>query len=48
MPFRELLATCTTRREVIVLFLALLELIKRGEAWAEQEAPFAEIVIVPA
>jgi len=48
MPFRELLEACSTRREVIVLFLALLELIKRGEAWAEQEAPFAEIVIVPA
>ncbi len=48
LPFRHLLAECRTRREVIVLFLALLELIKRGRVWAHQDSPFGEIVLVAA
>jgi len=48
LTFRRLLAECRTRREVIVLFLALLELIKRGEVWAHQDSPFGEIVLVAA
>ena len=48
LSFRGLLAACRTRREVIVLFLAVLELIKQGLLWAEQEAPFGEILLVEA
>jgi segregation and condensation protein A len=33
---------------IIVTFLALLEILKKGEARAEQESPFGEIWVVPA
>jgi segregation and condensation protein A len=46
LRFRPLLAACKTRTEVVVLFLAVLELIKAGRLWAEQERPFGEIELV--
>ena len=48
LRFRFLLAACQTRTEIIVLFLAVLELIKTGRLWAEQDRPFGEIVLVEA
>lgn len=46
LGFRPLLAVCETRTEVVVLFLAVLELIKIAGLWAEQEEAFGEIVLV--
>lgn len=43
--FRELLETAPTKTEVIVTFLAILELMKAGEIATEQDANFGEIVI---
>lgn len=46
LGFRPLLAACQTRTEIVVLFLAVLELIKSGRLWAEQDQPFGDIVLV--
>jgi segregation and condensation protein A len=46
LPFRPLLATCRTRTEIVVLFLAVLELIKGGSLWAEQEQAFGDIDLI--
>lgn len=43
LPFKPLLSACKTRTEIVVLFLAVLELIKDGHLWAEQESAFGEI-----
>lgn len=45
LRFRPLLEACKTRTEIVVLFLAVLELIKAGNLWAEQDAPFGDIVL---
>jgi len=45
LSFTHLLAQATTRTEIIVTFLALLQLIKRRKVIVEQEALFGEIVI---
>jgi len=47
ISFQQLLQSCQSRREVIVLFLAVLELLKQGRLWAYQSSPFAEILIAP-
>jgi segregation and condensation protein A len=46
LPFSQLLAECRTRTEVIVTFLALLDLWKADELRAEQAGVFGEIVLV--
>jgi len=46
LAFRPLLKACKTRTEIVVLFLAVLELIKGGTMWAEQETAFGEIELV--
>jgi segregation and condensation protein A len=46
LSFRPLLATCETRTEIVVLFLAVLEMIKAGRLWAEQRRPFGDITLV--
>jgi segregation and condensation protein A len=46
LAFRPLLAVCNTRTEVVVLFLAVLEMIKGGGLWAEQEEAFGDITLV--
>jgi len=46
VQLRPLLAACETRTAVVVLFLAVLELIKTGRLWAEQDRPFGEIALV--
>jgi segregation and condensation protein A len=46
LRFRPLLASCGTRTEIVVLFLAVLELIKAGSLWAEQDRPFGAITLV--
>ena len=46
LAFRKLLAACETRTEIVVLFLAVLEMIKGGRLWAEQDRPFGEITLV--
>jgi len=46
--FSGLLLRATSRLEIIVTFLAVLELIKRGRIMAEQDALFAEIYLVEA
>ena len=48
LEFRPLLAGCKTRTEVVVLFLAVLEMIKGGRLWAEQQRPFGDITLVTA
>lgn len=45
LRFRPLLEACETRTEIVVLFLAVLELIKAGNLWAEQDTPFGDIVL---
>jgi segregation and condensation protein A len=46
LAFRRLLAACQTRTEIVVLFLAVLEMIKGGRLWAEQARPFGDITLV--
>lgn len=43
--FHELIAGARSRAEVVVTFLAVLELVRRGRAVATQQAPFADIEI---
>ncbi len=45
VPFREFLSEATTRVEIIVTLLAVLELIKQNRARVRQEELFGEIVI---
>ena len=44
--FVELLTGCRSRSEMVVTFIALLELIKLGEALIVQEETFGDIMIV--
>jgi segregation and condensation protein A len=46
LPFSPLLAACRTRTEIVVLFLAVLELIKGGSLWAEQAQAFGDIELI--
>lgn len=48
ISFRGVVEACRTRMEVIVSFLAVLELIKSRVLDAQQDAAFADIVLVPA
>ena len=48
VSFRAVIEACVTRMEIIVSFMAVLELIKSRELEAEQDATFADIVLVPA
>jgi len=43
--FNQLLESATTRVEIIVTFLAVLELIKRGQLVAQQDRLFGEIIL---
>jgi segregation and condensation protein A len=45
--FRGLLGEKPTRLEIVVTFLALLELVKRYRVQAQQEALFSDIAIQP-
>jgi segregation and condensation protein A len=45
LSFRDLTAGCRSRIEVVIRFLAVLELIKRGEADALQADTFGDIVV---
>lgn len=47
ITFTELLSRESTRLEVVVTFLAILELIKQRELSVEQENTFGEIILVP-
>ena len=46
--FSELFANAASRVEIVVTFLALLELIRLKQVRAMQSDPFAEIEIAPA
>lgn len=46
VPFRRFLKGCRSRVEVVVAFLALLELLRRRRAAVTQEELFGEIIIV--
>ena len=46
VAFRSILAKCSSRTEIVVLFLAVLEMIKKGSLWAEQSGTFGEIELV--
>jgi segregation and condensation protein A len=48
VSFRAVIEACVTRMEIIVSFMAVLELIKSRELEAEQDATFADIMLVPA
>lgn len=45
LTFRELTSHCTTRMQVIVRFLALLELCKRGRVTLDQGTTFGDLVV---
>jgi segregation and condensation protein A len=45
VTFSDLLKTAKNKQEIIITFLALLELIKQRIFSAEQEALFADVVI---
>jgi segregation and condensation protein A len=47
VSFRALIEECATRMEIIVSFMAVLELIKSRVLEALQDAAFADIVLVP-
>ncbi|MCL5026724.1 MAG: hypothetical protein M1531_09580 [Chloroflexi bacterium] len=47
LRLNELFAVCASRLEIIVTFLALLELMRVGEARVRQERLFGEIVVQP-
>ena len=47
VSFRAVIDECATRMEIIVAFLAVLELIKSRVLDAEQDASFADIILVP-
>ena len=44
--FRRMMLECKTRVDVVVSFLAILELIRSGECEAEQDAAWGDIVVV--
>jgi len=46
VSFTELLLRCRVRAEMIVTFMALLELIKLGQVWVVQSANFADITLM--
>jgi len=46
--FRALVEACVSRTEIIVVFLAVLELMKAGRISAEQEESFGDIALVVA
>jgi len=46
VSFRKLVLSCRSRLEVIVSFLAVLELIKSGRVWGQQEELFGDISLV--
>jgi segregation and condensation protein A len=46
LSFRKLMEDCETRVEVIVMFFAILELLKSGECDVEQPEPWGDIDIV--
>jgi segregation and condensation protein A len=48
LSFRSVMLDCQSREDVIVAFLAVLELIKSNRCTAEQDGPFGEIVLVAA
>lgn len=48
VSFRQLIRKARNRTEIIVVFLAVLELIKRREVDARQETLFGDVMIVPA
>ncbi len=45
LAFDELFAAVTTRLEAVACFLALLELLRLGEAVVDQDAPFGPITV---
>jgi len=46
VSFRKLVLACASRIEIIVSFLAILELIKAGRVWGQQEELFGDISLV--
>jgi segregation and condensation protein A len=48
LKFSELFAQMASRVEIVVTFLALLELIRLKQVRATQSSPFDEIEIAPA
>ncbi len=45
VTFREITKDCTTRIDKVVRFLAVMELIKRGQADVDQSENFGEITV---
>lgn len=48
VTFRELRTECSDRIDIVVRFLAVLELVKRDQAAVTQDGPFGDIVIARA
>jgi len=44
--FRRILSECNSRLDVVVSFMAILELLKAGECDAQQDAAWGDIVVV--
>lgn len=47
VSFRDHIGRCRDRLEIVVAFMAVLELIKLGAAIARQQTPFGDILLVP-
>ena len=47
ISFTRLIADCKTRLEAIVTFMAILDLLKTEDLYAEQDAAFGEILLMP-
>ena len=45
VSFQSLLRDCRSRIEIVITFLALLELMKAGDVVVRQDAPFGEIIV---
>jgi len=44
--FSRLIADCASRTEVIVTFMAVLELIKQNRVDVRQDAPFGDFLVI--
>ena len=44
--FRRLMSECTSRLEIVVSFMAILELLKSGECDARQSSAWSDIEVV--
>jgi len=47
VSLRELFLDCRSKNEMVVTFLALLEMVRRGQIHARQPEPFSDVEVLP-